>query len=125
METQVKSHRDLIVWQKSMVLCKEVYKLTESFPQREIYALSSQMRRAVVSIPSNIAEGRSRASRKDYAHFLQMAYGSSSELETQLMISKDLAFCDNASYKKTQALNTEIAKMLHVMIYKLGGASRS
>ncbi|OGG57955.1 hypothetical protein A2853_03455 [Candidatus Kaiserbacteria bacterium RIFCSPHIGHO2_01_FULL_55_17] len=123
--TQAKSHRDLIVWQKSMLLCKEIYKLTETFPQREIYALSSQMRRASVSIPSNIAEGRSRASKKDYAHFLQMAYGSSSELETQLMISKDLSFCDDVAYQKIQALNTEIAKMLHVMIYKLNGASRS
>ena len=78
-----------------MALCKEIYKLTESFLQRDIYAISSQMRRAVVSIPSNIAEGRSRATK------------------------------DDVSYQKILALNTEVAKMLHVMIYKLNGASRS
>ena len=83
------------------------------------------MRRAAVSIPSNIAEGRNRASRKDYAHFLQIAYGSTSELETQLLICKELSFCDDVSYKKTQSLLTEIAKMLHVMIDGLSRASRS
>lgn len=125
MEIQAKSHRDLIAWKKSILLCREIYKLTESFPQREVYALSAQMRRAAISIPSNIAEGRTRSSRKDYAHFLQIAYGSSSELETQLVIARELGFCDEIPYKKIYALNTEVAKMLHVMIYRLNGASRS
>lgn len=125
MNNQAKSHRDLIVWQKSIALCKDIYKLTASFPDREIYALSSQMRRAAISIPSNIAEGRNRASRKDYCHFLQIAYGSASELETQLLISKELSYCDEANYNKTQGQITEVAKMLHVMIYKLNGDYRS
>jgi four helix bundle protein len=119
MQENIKSHKDLIVWQKSLLLCKEVYKLTQDFPQREIYSLSSQMRRAAVSIPSNIAEGKSRGTTKDFVHFLHIAYGSASELETQLILSFDLSLCDKASYYTANSLLTEISKMLRVMIEKL------
>ncbi len=117
---EVKSHKELIVWQKSIVLCEEVYKLTEHFPQREVYALASQMRRAAVSVPSNVAEGRSRGTTPDYRHFLHIAYGSVSELETQLFLSKRLNFCSEAQYSSIDSLLTEVSKMLRAMIKKLG-----
>ncbi len=120
MEEQIKSHKDLIVWQKGMLLSVEIYKLTERFPQREIYALASQMRRAAVSIPSNIAEGRSRGTVKDFSHFLRISYGSASELETQLDISRRLSLCGESEYQRLGVLLTEVSKMLRVMIKKLG-----
>src|SRR3954470_11986724 len=98
MQTKINSHKDLVVWQKSILLCKNIYELTERFPQREIYGISSQMRRAAVSIPSNIAEGRSRRTRKDFIHFLHISYRSAAELETQLVISKQLSFSEERNY---------------------------
>ena len=86
------SYRDLIVWQKSVELVVAIYKLTEKFPSVEVYGLTSQMRRAVISIPSNIAEGRKRGTRKDFRPFLVVAYSSGAELETQLEIAKKLPF---------------------------------
>ncbi|MDO8561981.1 MAG: four helix bundle protein [bacterium] len=115
----IKSHKDLVVWQKSVQLSIAIYKLTDDFPAREVYSLASQMRRAVVSIPSNIAEGKSRGTRKDFAHFLHMAYGSASELETQLLIAKQLKFCGDEKYIEANSLLTEVSKMLRVMIGKL------
>ena len=113
----LKSHKDLVVWQKSIILVKEIYHVTSQFPKDEIYGLSSQMRRAVVSIPSNIAEGYSRNSTKDYAHFLRIAYGSSTELETQTIIAKDLY--KNIDYTATELLLEEVLKMLNVITGKL------
>ena len=115
----VRSHKELIVWQKAMDLVLAIYRLTDKFPQREIYALTSQMRRAAVSIPSNIAEGRSRNSRKDFTHFLRMAYGSVSELETQLLISGRLSLTDAKEYALSESLLSEVSRMLHAMIKKL------
>lgn len=115
----IKSHKDLIVWQKSVDLSVKIYHLTDHFPQREIYALSSQMRRAAVSISSNIAEGRSRHTKKDFIHFLYMALGSAAELETQLLIANRLAFCLNEKYDETNSLLSEVGKMLRAMIMKL------
>ena len=86
----VKTFRDLIAWQKSMALAKMVYVATQEMPRSEIYGLTAQMRRAAVSIPSNIAEGHGRQSRPDYLRFLRMARGSLMELQTQLMIATDL-----------------------------------
>lgn len=100
-----------------------VYTLTVAFPQRETYALSAQKRRAVVSIPSNIAEGRSRNTRKDFSHFLRMAYGSASELETQLIICTQLFLGNRQDVQKANALLEEISKMLHAMIRKLEAKS--
>lgn len=113
------SYRDLMVWQKSVDLVIEVYKLTEDFPSSELYGLTSQMRRAVVSIPANIAEGRRRGTRKDYRQFLLYAYGSGSELETFLEIAKRLSFASNLDYSKTDKLLLEIMKMLNTMTAKL------
>ena len=84
----MKSHKDLIVWQKSMLLVKRLYEITSSYPKDEIFGITSQMRRAAVSIPSNIAEGYGRLYEKDTVRFLSTALGSASELETQMLISK-------------------------------------
>src|SRR3989344_5311138 len=85
---QIASYKELIVWQKSVELVEHIYHLTKKFPKEEVYGLVSQMRRASVSIPSNIAEGRLRRSKKDFIQFLQIAFGSGAELETQIIISK-------------------------------------
>jgi len=96
----INSYKDLIVWQKSMNLVVEVYKLTDNYPKTEIYGLTSQTRRSSVSIPSNIAEGRKRSSRKDYRQFLIIAYASGAELETQIEIAKRLSFGINLDFTK-------------------------
>jgi four helix bundle protein len=115
----IRSHKDLVVWQKAVKLSLIIYKLTDDFPPREMYGLSSQMRRAVVSIASNIAEGRSRRTKKDFVHFLHMAYGSASELETQLLIAEQLGFCNDGRFDENNALLSEVSRMLRVMIEKL------
>lgn len=114
-----KSHEDLIVWQKAILLSVKVYKLTESFPAEEKFGLISQMRRCAVSIPSNIAEGRGRKTKKDYCHFLRIAYGSKAELETQLVIAKKLSFGNTVQYKVVDELITEVGKMLNVLIHRI------
>jgi four helix bundle protein len=91
----MKAHHRLKVWQKAIDFVTEIYKLTEEFPKEEIYGLVSQMRRAAVSIPSNIAEGAARASKAEFRKFLAIAQGSISELETQIIISGKLGFCSN------------------------------
>ena len=93
MEHTVKSYRDLSAWQKARLLVKEVYLLTAAFPVGERFGLVSQMNRAAVSIPSNIAEGYGRATTQDYLHFLRIARGSAYELETQLVLAQDLGLC--------------------------------
>ena len=114
--TGIKSYKDLIVWQKGYELVKIVYKITAKLPQSEIFALQSQIRRSAVSIVSNIAEGSSRKTRKDYCHFLHIAYGSISELETQLFLCRDLY---NIEISESLLLLTEVSKMLRVIINKL------
>jgi len=88
----LKTHKDLDVWRESIELVKEVYKVTAEFPKEELYNLTSQIRRCAVSIPSNIAEGAARKSKKEFINFLYVALGSCAELETQLIISKELGF---------------------------------
>ena len=95
------THKDLIVWQKAMELVMKVYKATKTFPREEVFGLTSQMRRAVVSIPSNIAEGYGRLHIRETENFLSIALGSACELETQLFLSKDLEY-----------LHTELAQQL-------------
>ena len=116
---QINSHKDLFVWQRSMSLVKATYVLTDKFPARETYGLSSQMRRAAVSIPSNISEGKNRGTAKDFAHFLRMAYGSCAELDTQLEISRQLGFVKIPDTTAANSLLEEVSKMLRVMISKL------
>ena len=112
-------YKDLIVWQRSLELVLEIYRLTREFPREEMYGLTSQMRRAAISIPSNIAEGRLRGTRKDFRHFLQMAFGSGGELETQIEISKQLEETKHLDYSKVDALLIEVMKMLNKMMRSL------
>jgi len=104
--------RELKVWQKSMELSVAVYRATESLPDREKYGLTSQMRRAAVSIASNIAEGAGRGSNPDFRRFLDIAKGSAFELETQLLISKKLSFINKETANKLQHEIVEIQKMI-------------
>ena len=119
---EIHTYRDLIVWQRAIELVTEVYQLTEIFPKEEIYGITSQMRRAAVSIPSNIAEGRVRGTRKDFTHFLIISYGSGAELETQIEIAKRLPKTKGLDYFKSDQLLGEIMKMLNSMIGKLRAA---
>ena len=115
----MKNHKELTVWQKSMELVKEVYRLVKKLPKEETYALSDQMRRAVVSIPSNIAEGNSRDSEKDFCRFLAIAQGSNAEIETQLLICAQLGYIKDEELQYALAVSEEIAKMLRSLIIKL------
>lgn len=115
----VTSYKDLIVWQKSMSLVLEVYALTEQFPNTELYGLTSQMRRGVISIPSNIAEGKMRGTKNDYRQFLLNSFGSGAELETQIEIVKKLPFGRSLNYTTVDKLLAEVMKMLNVLISKL------
>jgi len=92
----MKSHKDLMVWQKSMDFVAQIYQLTRAFPDHEKYGLTSQIRRASISIPSNIAEGAGRNSKKEFAQFLYISLGSLAEVETQLLIAEKLEYCSNA-----------------------------
>lgn len=109
------SHQELIVWQKAMNLVVEVYTLTGEFPRDELYGITSQIRRAAVSIPSNIAEGRRRGTVKEYRRFLLVAYGSAAELETQLELSFRLRFVTRSQGKQASDLLSEVLRMLNTM----------
>lgn len=120
----IKSYKQLIVWQKSIQLVKNVYNLTEKFPSSEMFGLTSQMRRCAVSIPSNIAEGYGRKSKKEYLQFYSISYGSALELETQVIISKELGFVPKNSYKEIDMVLKEVASMLNAMMSKMKQSDR-
>lgn len=108
----VDSYRDLIVWQKSMDLVVVCYEITKSFPPNEVYGLTSQLKRAAVSIPANIAEGHGRHGLGEYIHFLGIAQGSLRETETHLLIAKRLDFISSDKLNNALNLSTEISKMI-------------
>lgn len=112
-------YKELIVWQKSYQLTLDVYSVSKFFPKEEMFGLISQIRRAAVSIPSNIAEGNSRGSKKEYVQFLRIALGSSTEVETQLLLCRDLGLIKAMDYNRIQSLLEEVIKMLSVLIKKL------
>lgn len=112
-------HKDLQVWQKGIELVKLVYANTQMFPKEELFGLVSQMRRAAISIPSNIAEGYGRCSSKECERFLYISLGSVSELETQLIISKELGYIDSNIYQSLDNLINQIIKMLSALIKSL------
>ena len=116
---KIKSYRDLVVWQKSMELVTDVYEITKGFPKEEIYALTSQIRRSAVSVPSNIAEGYGRNSTQDYIRFLQIACGSLYELQTQLEIGVKISYAAESEVKGVISLSTEVERMLVTLIKKL------
>ena len=111
----IRSHRDLIVWQRAMDLAVKVYRLTEQFPQTELYRLTAQLTRAVVSVPANIAEGYARAATKDYGRFLSIAKGSLMETETFVMLAIRLEYVSEGQASPTLELITELSKMLTVL----------
>ncbi|MBL8031248.1 MAG: four helix bundle protein [Candidatus Doudnabacteria bacterium] len=113
------SYKDLVVWQKSMDLVVKIYQLTEAFPKAEIFGMVAQMRRSAVSIPSNIAEGSKRGTKKDFRHFLLIAYGSGAELETQIEISKRLNLSKLSDFVGIDDLLSEVMRMLNVFVVKL------
>ncbi len=115
----MKSHKDLIVWQKSMEHVSAVYVATRAFPQEELFGIVSQLRRAAVSIPSNIAEGYGRLYGKETLKFLSNALGSASEVETQLIISRNLAFMSEESAQELIDQTEEIIRMLTALIKSL------
>ena len=107
------SYKDLIAWQKAMTLVTEIYRGTRSFPREEIYGLTSQLRRAAVSVPSNIAEGQARHSQKEFKLFLSHARGSLVEVETQLIISQNLSYFSDEEAKRLLALAAELGRILN------------
>jgi len=110
------SYRDLIAWQKAKALALEIYICTRRFPKDEIYGLTQQMRRAAISVPSNIAEGKGRHSHKELVQFLYRARGSLLELETQLSIAHDLGYIDEPTFKRLEELMAEEGRILNGLI---------
>ena len=115
----VKSYKDLTVWRRAVELSLAIYRLTASFPAEERFGITSQLRRAGVSVPSNIAEGYGRGSRKDYKQFLAIARGSTLEVQTQLFIANELGYCGLDPLNEAQKLSEEVSKMLYSLIQKL------
>ncbi|MCF7979452.1 MAG: four helix bundle protein [Chromatiaceae bacterium] len=118
-DERVRSYRDLIVWQKSMDLVERVYRMTKTFPREEIYGLSSQIQRAAVSIPSNIAEGQARKSTAEFLNFLSIAQGSRAEVETQTLIAQRLGYVSASQISEILSLLDEISRMLNSLRTKL------
>jgi len=119
MTETVRSYRELKVWQKGIELVKMVYVLTQSFPKPEVYGLASQMQRAAVSIPSNIAEGQGRQHTKEFRQFLHIALGSAAELDTQVIVAVELGYSTTERAQPVLDLILEIRKMTYALINKL------
>ena len=114
----MKTHKDLDAWKVSLELAADVYRTTDLFPKSEMYGLTSQMRRAAVSISSNIAEGAARQSKKEYVHFLYVSLGSSSELETQIELSRILGFASDEQAEELLEKQSRVARMISGVIRK-------
>ncbi len=111
-EGGINSYRDLLIWQKSMALAKQIYSITRAFPSDERFGLIAQMRRAAVSVPSNIAEGQARQGRREFVQFLSHAEGSLAELDTQLSLAVDLGYGGNLNVPQTVGMIIELQKMI-------------
>ena len=119
MESKIKSYRDLDIWEKGIEIVKDVYKITENFPNHETYGLASQMQRAAVSAPSNIAEGFRRYHNKEYKQFLHIVLGSCTELETQITIAKEIGYIkENLEAEALEKLD-HLCRMTSNLIKKL------
>ena len=116
---KLKSYKELIVWQKSFKLAVEVYKLTKGFPKSDLYGLTIQMQRSAFSIPSNIAEGYARGHLTEYIQFLRIAYASGAELETQLLLGKEIGLIRLQKYEEFNCLSDEVMSMLNSLIKRL------
>ena len=116
MGTSVKTFRDLKIWQQGIAIVKDIYQLSRRFPKEEMYGLTSQMRRAAISIPSNVAEGFKRNSEKEYRKFLFVALGSAAELETQVIISNELNYIGNSELARVCTKLDSLSKMIYRLI---------
>ena len=114
------SFKDLRVWQESMKFAVEIYRVTSAFPRHELYGLSQQLRRAAVSVPSNIAEGKGHRSDREFGHFLLHARGSLLEVQTQVMIAQELQYLESGDAKRLLALADTIGRSLNSLINSLG-----
>jgi len=119
MQTPPRSYKDLAVWKKGIELAKAVYRLTQSYPAEEKFGLVAQMRRAAVSVPSNLAEGQARHTTGEFIQFISHAEGSVAELDTQLILSIELTLCTTANAEPASCLITELRKMLNGLRRKL------
>jgi four helix bundle protein len=118
-EKEIKSFRDLIIWQRGIYLVKEVYKETMNFPREEMYGLTNQIRRAAISIPSNVSEGHIRQHRAEFRQFLNIALGSLAELETQIIISRELNYISNEKTENLIDQMNSLSKMIRSLRKKL------
>ncbi len=119
MDEKIRTFKDLKVWQKGIEVVKKVYEISRSFPKEEVYGLSSQMRRAAVSIPSNVAEGFRRKYNKEYKQFLHISLGSTAELETQVIIAKELKYINESQEKVLSELVDHVCRMIVNLTKKL------
>jgi four helix bundle protein len=119
MNKKVKSYKDLIIWQKGIELTKEIYKVVNKFPKEETYVLSDQLRRAAISIPSNIAEGQARQHTPEFKQFLYISLGSLAELNTQLIIAKELEYISDTVLIESEIKVVELRKMISTLTNRL------
>ena len=119
MDQPVRSYQDLIVWQKAMELVTKIYQVSNKFPRDEVFALTSQLRRAAISVPSNIAEGQGRSSRKEFIYFLGNAKGSLSEAETQILIARNLSYVSDEDLNTLLELSAEVGRILNGLLTSL------
>ena len=117
--------KKLIVWQKAHRLTVEIYRQTRNFPAEERYSLTAQIRRSSSSVPTNIAEGAGRRGNREFQHFLEIAMGSSAELEYQILLAKDLAYWDQKTYEELEIQLIQVRKMLNVLIERVGSRIES
>jgi four helix bundle protein len=116
---QPKSHRRLILWQKSVRLAVEIHRVSRQLPKHELFGLAAQMKRAAVSIPSNVAEGAARHTTRDYIRFLYIARGSSAEIDTHLMLAEELGYLTHDELSTALAISEEVGRLLNAVITAL------
>lgn len=118
------SYKDLVVWRKAVDMVTEVYRATKGFPREETYGLSSQLRRAAVSVPSNIAEGQGKLSKKEFRQFLGHARGSLLEMETQIIIARNLGYLEESTKNDLEERSGEVSRLLHGLMQSLTPADK-
>ncbi len=116
---RVRNYRELLVWQKGHQLALEIYRVTVGFPKVEQFGLTDQLRRAAISVPSNVVEGYERGSNKEFKHFLSIARGSTGEVRAQIELARDIGYMQNDDFEKLFDLTTEVHKMINSLIKKL------
>ena len=120
----VRTFRDLVVWNKAMDMVTEIYRLTKPFPKEELFGLTGQLRRAAVSVPANIAEGQGRLSEREFRQFLGNARGSLSEMETHILIARNLGYLDEESTEHLLDASAEVGRILNGLLAKVVSAKK-